>query len=194
MPPETVFTFNITFGVLLIGICVFFFSLLAVIWKGKSEIADTVKKEIAPLQRTNLCVVGAITEIQTIIQQKYKGLLLNHKLVESSGSPLNPTEYGASLIKESGLEKILDDNKELLCTKLKASLPQDYTEYDVQEHARNLLVSLQDDPIMKPVKNWIYNNPIDIEIILRVGGLWLRSDFLNQPRKTNINEQDKTEQ
>ncbi len=108
-----------------------------------------------------------------------------HSLVEKGDSPLNPTEFGASLIKDSGLEKILDENKELFRVKLKASLPTGYSEYDVQEHARKLLLDLKDDPMMKPVKDWVYEHPMEIEIIFRVGGLWLRNDFMEKPREIN---------
>lgn len=184
---ETVITFTIGVGALLIGIAVFFFSLLAVIWKGKNEIAAAIKNEISPFRS----IANAITEIQTIIRNKFKGINIIHTMTEQGSSPLNPTEYGAYLIKESGLEKILNENKELLCTKVKAALPSDYTEYDAQEKARQVLLDLQNDPIMNPVKEWVYQNPTEIETVLRTGGLWLRDDFLRQSRK--ISEKAKEE-
>ena len=182
--------FNISAGALIVGLFFFFVTLLSIIWKGKKEIADTVKEELAPFKKTGTNIVNAITEVQTILRNKYKGLNIIHNLVERSGSPLSPTEFGANLIKDSGLEKILDENKEFLCTKLKASLPKDYTEYDVQEKARSLLVNLKDDTILNPVKEWIYENPMDIEIVLKVGGLWLRDDFLKKPRSLNKTKED----
>ncbi|MFH0739918.1 MAG: hypothetical protein V1819_02405 [bacterium] len=177
----TIITFNVGACTLLVGIFVFFFALLGIIWKGKKEIADTVKSELNPFRN----IANAITEIQTIMRNKFIGINIVHTMVEKGESPLNPTLYGANLIKDSGLEKILNDNKELLFTKITASLPTKYTDYDVQEKARELLISLKKDPLMFPVKNWVYNNPMDIDIILRVGGLWLRDDFLNKPRKTS---------
>lgn len=184
---ETVITFNVGAGALIIGIIVFCSSLFAIVWKGKDEISKSIKDEINPFRN----MANSITEIQTILRNKFEGINIFHTLVEKGNSPLNPTEYGASLIKDSGLEKVLNDNKELLCTKLKASLPKNPTEYDVQEKSRELLISLQNDIIMNPVKEWVYNNPIDIKIILRVGGLWLRDDYLGQPRLTNNTENDK---
>ena len=163
---------------------VFSFSLIAVIWKAKSEIGDTINQELSPFKRIGNNITNAVIEVQTILRNKFKGLNVVHDLIERGSSPLNPTEYGAQLIKNSGLEKILEDNKEFLCTKLRASLPRDYTEYDVQEKARELLLLLKDDPILNTVKKWIYTNPvIDMEIILKVSGLWLRDDFLDHPRK-----------
>ena len=62
-------------------------------------------------------------------------------------------------------------------------MPENYTDYDVQEKSRELLVLLSNNSIMNPVKNYAYNEGTSTEYILRVGGLWLRDDFLGQPRK-----------
>jgi len=142
-----------------------------------------LSKTLKPINKKIGRCCNAIIEIQTTF--KNQGIDLDHKMTETSASPLKPTTYGAELIKDSGLEKMLNDNKELLNKKLQASLPEGYTHYDVQEKARELLISLTDDPIMSSVKTWIYNNPIDIDIILSVGGLWLRDDFLKEPRLTS---------
>lgn len=141
-----------------------------------------VNKSLAPIKKSIAQITNACIEIQTIFG--IHGIDLKHCLVETSGSPLKLTKYGAQLIKDSGLEKILNDNKETLCDQLKARLKEGYTEYDVQENARNILVGLKDDSIMKPVKEYVYNHPMDITIILRAGGLWLRDDFLKKPRET----------
>lgn len=181
----TPIVFNINAGALLVGIVVFFLALLGIIWKGKNEMGNLIDGKIGGLNKTIPKLTQAVVELQSIISNKIKGVVINQSLLETSGSPLAPTEYGAELIKKSGLEKILDDYKEDLCIKLKANLPKDHTEYDVQEIARNLLVSLKDDPMMKPIKEYLYNNPMDIELILRIGGLWLRDDFLKKDRKIN---------
>jgi len=181
MNQETIITFNIGAGKLIIGILVFIFGLLAIIWKSKGEISSAIKEALSPFREMG----NAIVEIQTILRQKFESVAINHTLVEKGSSPLNPTEYGVSLIRDSGLEDVLNQNREILRTKLSASLPKDYTEYDVQERARQLLLALKDDPIMNQVKIWVYNNPTDIDTILRVGGLWLRDDFLGKSRGIN---------
>ena len=173
MGTETIITFNVGILPLLIAIVTFFVALLGIVWKGKTEISDTVKKEIEPLRKTITSVVNAVNELHSVLRVKIKGLEFKATLLEKPGSPLSPTNYGASLIKESGLETVLDDNKELFKRKLKELLPEGYTEYDVQERARDVLAKFADDVIMRPVKNWVYNNPMDIDAILRVGGLWL---------------------
>lgn len=123
----------------------------------------------------------AITEIQVILRT------LGHDtkhLVEAPGSPLQPTEYGAKLIKESGLETILNNKAEELKKELGELLPKEYTPYDVQEFARKLMVSKKDDPDFRAVKDYAYSNGLDADIILQAGGLWLRDDFLGEERKT----------
>lgn len=138
-------------------------------------------RKFNPINRAVRRISNAIIEIQTLFRNA--GVPLDHLLTEAPGSPLQPTEYGAMLIRESGLEKILDENKESLLKNLKNSLPKDYTEYDVQETARNVLLSLKEDAMMNPVKEYVYKNALNIETVLRVGGLWLRDDFLNHPRE-----------
>jgi hypothetical protein len=179
MPSPTIITFNIDAGALVIGTVIFFLGLLTIVWKGKDEVGKAIKSELNPFRN----MAHAITEIQTILADRFKGLAIKHSMVETGDSPLKPTQYGAQLIRDSGLEKILYDNKEALHDKLRASLQEGYTEYDVQENAREILVGLKDDPMLRPVKEYVYDHPMDIEIILRVGGLWLKDDFFHQPRE-----------
>lgn len=192
MTESTPIIFYVDARVLLVGIFVFFSVIFSLVWKGKKEIEDIIDKKLGILEKKvdSLVVAvpklyAAVIEIQKIISVKIKGAIISQPLVETNGSPLRPTAYGVQLIVDSGLEKIIAENKEDLCIKLKAVLPKDYGEYDVQENARNLLVNLKDDPIMKPVKEYVYNNPMDIEIILKAGGLWLRDDFLGQARQVS---------
>src|SRR3989344_2236276 len=129
---------------------------------------------IRPITKNLRRIGNAIIEIQTIMVNN--NVSLSHLLTESPGSPLNPTEYGEILIKESGLERILDENKERLFSELKNTLPQQYIEYDVQEVARKVLISL---------KKYAYTKGISVETILNTGGLWLRNDFLKKQRGVN---------
>jgi hypothetical protein len=101
----------------------------------------------------------------------------------SHSSPLSPTELGAQHIKQSNLEKILNDNKESFIKNVKDLLPKDYTDYDVQQIAEKFLVSLKDDPMMKPVKEYAFKNGLGIEVLLGTAALWLRDDFLKVSRQ-----------
>lgn len=140
-----------------------------------------IYQNLKPINKILKRVCNAVIEVQ--IYLKTKGYDSIHPLVEASGSPLKPTPLGQEWIKDSGLEKILDDNKDKFISSLKKTLGNNYVEYDVQEQCRAFLVSLKDDPIMNPVKDFAYKNGVDLVTILKVGGLWLRDDFLGQPRE-----------
>ncbi len=104
--------------------------------------------------------------------------------VEGTDSPLNPTERGLKKIKDSGLAEIVDKTyKEWLLERLKKLLPKDHTKYDVQTVARRLMISLKDKPMMRSVEKYAFDNGVEIELILRLGGLWLRDNFLKVPHK-----------
>jgi hypothetical protein len=136
---------------------------------------------ISPIGKSVRRITNACIEIQTIMGND--GVTLHHHLVEAPGSPLRPTLYGQKLIKESGLEEILDENKASFIAELKKLLTSVHTEYDVQEKARDFLVSEKDHPVMVPVKEYAYSKGLNVDVILKAGGLWLRDDFLGQARR-----------
>lgn len=137
----------------------------------KLQVIDDLKSGFNSLQ----------TDVRDLISRisKMEGRLEG---VSASASPVQPTELGAKYIRESGLENILNENKNTLFDTLKKMLPANYAEYDVQESARRVMMSLKDSSIMRPVKEYAFKEGIEIEVILGVGGLWLRDDFLNLPR------------
>lgn len=101
--------------------------------------------------------------------------------IEGMKSPLNPTELGWKYLKESGLERIVDEqNRDWLLENLKNSLPPNYTDYDVQDTARRVMVSLRDDSMMRAVKEYAFKNGLDVDLLLRLGGLLLRDNFLGR--------------
>lgn len=111
--------------------------------------------------------------------------------VEGSKSPLNPTQLGWKWLNESGLAEIIDEEKKTwLLQNLRNSLPPNYMDYDVQEVARRVMVSLKDDSSMTAVKQYAFEHGIDIEMLLRLGGLLLRDNFLER-KHTVINSSQK---
>ena len=137
----------------------------------------------APVRKSMTRISNACIEIQTVMEAG--GVALRHHLVEAPGSPLRPTEYGKTLIRDSGLEKVLDEQKVFLKEELMKKLSGSKTEYDVQEKARELLIELKEKEIFDPVKKYAYQNGTNVDIILKAGGLWLRDDFLGNPREAN---------
>lgn len=51
MNPETVISFNVNALSVLIAIISIFSALLAIVWKAKKEIADTIRNELEPIRK-----------------------------------------------------------------------------------------------------------------------------------------------
>lgn len=142
-----------------------------------------IHRMISPVKKSLTRITNACIEMQTIVERD--GAILHHHLVEAPGSPLSPTAYGVKLITESGLKDILDTQKAHLKKELQKRLPASYGEYDVQEAARTMLVAMNEDSMMGPVKQYAYENGLNADVILRAAGLWLRDDFLGNERQTS---------
>lgn len=131
--------------------------------------------------------LGRIWESMSAVESRLTGMESRIAGAEGNKSPLNPTQLGWKWLNESGLAKIIDEEKKTwLLQNLRNSLPPDYTDYDVQEVARRVVVSLKDDSLIKDVKQYAFEHGIDIEILLRLGGLLLRDNFLER-KHTVIN-------
>ena len=128
-------------------------------------------------------IKNALVEIQTIFRQKE--VSLKYTLTEQSNSPLEPSEYGLKLLKESGLKKIMEDHKDKFIEELHKILSKNkpITPYDVQEKAREYLIHKGSDPIMVKVKNYAFENALSIETMLLTGGLVLRDEYLKKYEK-----------
>jgi hypothetical protein len=125
----------------------------------------------------------AIVEIQTVCTTS--GFELKHCLTETSSSPLHPTEYGFKLLKESGMEKIIHENREKLFQELKAALGKNPTSYDVQEKSIGIMLSNKDKSLFNPIKEYVFERGINIDVILRLGGLILRDEYLKEHSEIN---------
>lgn len=142
-----------------------------------------IKRELVKMRYELVRMKNAIIEMQVVFENS--GIHLRHYLIEGSSSPLAPTEGGEQMLIESGLGKILGKHAALLRAALVEKLPANYGEYDVQEKARELMIELKGNEIMSPVKKYAFDNGLDVGIILKAGGLWLRDDFLGRKRLVN---------
>jgi len=142
---------------------------------------EKIKKDIDKIREDIKMLIDRVSKLEG----KMEGVI-------GRSSPLSPTALGARYIKESGLAAILDDKgeKELLREKLKADLPKNYSDYDVQESSRRILFSLKDDPMMRPVKEYAFQNGLEVEVILGAAALWLRDDFMGVSRKISPEKEE----
>lgn len=108
--------------------------------------------------------------------QKWTSLISNNAV--SGNSPLTITEYGKNLVKEIGLDRITENDKECWATELKASIITPATKYDIEAACISFVIKkfTSDDPLFDSVKNYIFNNPgkIDSTTIYALSGLMLR--------------------
>ncbi len=134
---------------------------------------ERLHKSLAPIK-------NAIIEIQTLITSK--GAVLNHLLTERGRSPLEPTDYGIELIEQSGLKEAIHKNKKKLFSDLSKKLKNigSVSAYDVQEYAREVLIENKNSSFMAPIKEYAFQNAMNVDIILRTGGLTLRDLFLKE--------------
>ncbi|HEC67019.1 MAG TPA: hypothetical protein ENI23_17215 [bacterium] len=118
------------------------------------------------------------------LKKDFGNLRLSIAGLSEGKSPLSPTKKGWKFLKESGLVEIIDKtHKDWLLNKLKKSLPPKYTGYEVQGTARQVMAELENSPMMVKAKEYSFNNGISLDLLLMVGGLLLRDNFLGWKHK-----------
>ena len=98
--------------------------------------------------------------------------------IYQKGSPLNLTEFGIKLLKDSGFDGIFKIEKDNLAKKLEQYNP--ITKYDVQERARELMDGLVDYAPFSSIKIYAFSNGIDFSQILRAGAIPLRDYYFEK--------------
>ena len=152
----------------------------------KLQIIDDLKEDLDNLRKEMRQELDQIREDIKILIDRVSKIEGRMEQSVNKNSPLSPTPLGAKYIAESGLGAILDDpdKKAWLLEKLKADLPEDYLDYDVEESSRSILFALRNDRMMRPIKEYAFRNGLGVEVILGAGALWLRDDFMGVQRKT----------
>lgn len=125
-------------------------------------------------------IVPAIVEIQGKFSEAGHSILF--PLTVTPGSPLKLTDYGKQLMQDSGFNTILANasNRKILVDFVKAMNPQ--TEYDAQECSVRSIQKLleNNNPILKPLKEYAYNNGLSTEILIKPAGILLRDKVLKE--------------
>lgn len=96
-----------------------------------------------------------------------------------SDSPLKLNASGLKVLKESGVDKIIEDHKIELLQKIYERKPTTF--YDVQELSKNVLEEFKNnaDVVLK-LKDGAYKSGVDIDIVLYVGALYLRDFYIDE--------------
>lgn len=94
-----------------------------------------------------------------------------------SHSPKRLSERGEKILRNSGIEKIIDDHYDLLVVEMEKHDPTNAI--DVEEAAFYTLIQYEDTEVMKPIINWLYNNPnMELNTVVFVGSFYLRDKYL----------------
>lgn len=141
---------------------------------------EEIKKELSPIK-------NALCEMQKYLAKKWKFVPMHE--IQPVGyvqtfSPVQLTPIGIDLLEKSGAKKLVDDKyndwKSVLS---KNSLK---TAYDVQEHASEIIAEKENDPLMAPLKGYVYKNPmlnkkpLGLSDIQRCMVVYLRDLFLKE--------------
>ena len=121
---------------------------------------------------------NSIVEIQTLLAGK--GYTIQQRLAYTSGSPLKLTDYGETMMKESGFHENLIKNKKFFVDLVRNKKP--LTNYDIQDYSMLVLKELasQNNPIVIPLKNYAFDNGLPLEIILNSAGIVLRDEVMKE--------------
>jgi len=150
-------------------------------YKNKVDTLETTigKDEHSGLRKT---LANVKTEVDKLLEFKINTQKFIDSKIFETHSPLNLSDFGRELVNESGITKLITDNKKDLSDKFKTQFnPQ--TKYDVQEKSREFMESLKDYHAFRPVKKYAFDNGKDFGQILRAGAIILRDLYLKEHKE-----------
>jgi len=87
-------------------------------------------------------------------------------------SPMALTDKGKALLLDSGGENYVQSNKDKLIEAIKTKEPK--SAYDVQEFAKQVISEMATNNDFIPIKNYLYEQGLDLERATTVLGIYLR--------------------
>lgn len=143
---------------------------------GLEKTDERIEKKVDNIERFTKVASNSIVEIQTLLGGR--GFTINQKLAYTPGSPLKLTEYGESLMKESGFLDVLKANTDFFVDLVRGKNPQ--TNYDIQEYSTIVVKELisANNPLVISLKNYAYNKGLPLDIIINSAGIVLRDEVM----------------
>lgn len=127
------------------------------------------------------------TDADTLLEFKIQAQKFIDQNIYSNRSPLSLTDYGKSLVNDSGFREIFENTKDDLVTMLEQQHPT--SQYDAQEKARALMDGLTEYAPFELIKKYAFEHGADLGQILRAGALLLRDYyFTKHPEIVDPNE------
>lgn len=95
-----------------------------------------------------------------------------------SHSPVQLTEKGWKMVKDSGAYDIFEKNKEKYLAELEAQKPR--SQYDTQDKAYRIMSNKFNSSEFKPIQSWAFNNGKTVDEIVRILGYPLRDYYFEK--------------
>jgi hypothetical protein len=98
--------------------------------------------------------------------------------LKKSKSPVSLTERGEKVINDSGGKSFVDANYTELKNKVEEKDPK--TSYDIQEVSHKILMDLKSDVRINPIKEYAFNEGLELNDVLDIMGIHLRDLILKE--------------
>lgn len=145
---------------------------------GLQEADKRIESKVDKIEAFTKVAANSIVEIQTLMGGK--GFTINQRLAFTPGSPLKLTEYGETLMRESGFYDILSKNHRFFVDLVKSKNPQ--TNYDIQEFSMSVLkeLAMANNVLAIPLKNYAFSKGLPLDIILNSAGIVIRDEVMKE--------------
>ncbi len=128
-----------------------------------------LENRVAELEKDHKTFSKDLTECSTKIDERTSA---GSSSLTKRKSPISLNEKGEDILKRSGSDKFVLENQKELVQKIKEKNPT--TAYDVQEYARTVVESLQNEQRFIPFKDFVYKEGFPLSHIFTVMSLYLR--------------------
>lgn len=141
------------------------------------EKVDRSEKEIEKLGEKMEKVCEDVAIVKERVQNIQKTV---DKLADTAKahSPIQLTEQGWNLVKDSGAYEIFERNCDKYLTELEAKEPN--SQYDTQEKAYQIMSDKFNAPEFKPIEDWAFNHGKTTDEIIRILGYPLRDYYFEK--------------
>lgn len=129
------------------------------------DLKERMKNNEGEMKEQNKLLI----ECSTKIEERTSNLAASYM---TRKSPISLNDKGEELLKRSKADKFVLVNESELVGKIKASDPK--TAYDVQEIAKKVVKSLENDGRFNSFKDFAYKEGLDLEPIFTVMSIYLR--------------------
>ncbi|MFA6601773.1 MAG: hypothetical protein WCT02_02845 [Candidatus Paceibacterota bacterium] len=127
-------------------------------------------------ERTNQMLVDLNEKIKPDLQnvrERFAALEGSIGKTFASGSPVSLLPKGQQVLKESGLMKYIDENKDALLAKFGSVCPMT-NQYDIQEQSFRFFNDLDFGLFEESLKKAAFDFGMDIATVRRIGGIYFR--------------------